>query len=165
LAFPGRFEVEAFDMQQTELPPAPDVAGTSLDGTKIFTITAEENAELCRSTGMEPAGDGSAHPIYYYIATQVAMGKTVAGMCETCEFDVEEGPMMGSSSVRFQAPLMVGESYRVTGEILSLVRKLSRKLGVMDVLTYRLRLHRQADDSCVLETDNVWVLPRKELAA
>ena len=148
-----------------DFPPAPDVAGTSLDGTKIFTITAEENAALCRSTGVEPADDGSAHPIYYYIATQVAMGKTVAGVCETCEFDVEEGPMMGSSGVRFQAPLMVGDSYRVTGEILSLVRKLSRKLGVMDVLTYRLRLHRQADDTCVVETDNVWVLPRKELAA
>ena len=148
-----------------ELPPAPAVAGTSLDGTKLLTITAEENAALCRSTGVEPTADGSAHPIYYYIATQVAMGKTVAGICETCEFDVEDGPMMGSSGVRFSAPLMVGESYKVTGEILSLVRKQSRKLGVMDVLTYRLRLHPAAGGDAVLETDNVWVLPRKELAA
>ncbi|WP_380879730.1 hypothetical protein ACFB49_23920 [Sphingomonas sp. DBB INV C78] len=145
------------------LPPAPDVAGTSLDGTRVFTISAEENAALCRSTGVEPAADGSAHPIYYYIATQVAMGKTVAGVCDTCEFDVEEGPMMGSSGVRFDAPLKVSESYKVTGEILSLVRKRSRKLGVMDVLTYRLRLHT-LDGAKVLETDNVWVLPRKELA-
>ena len=127
-----------------DLPPAPDVAGTSLDGTKTFTITAEENAALCRSTGVEPAADGSAHPIYYYIATQVAMGKTVAGVCETCEFDVDDGPMMGSSGVKFSGQLMVGESYKVTGEILSLVRKKSRKLGVMDVLTYRLRLHPAA---------------------
>ncbi len=148
-----------------ELPPAPAVAGTSLDGTKLFTITAEENAALCRSTGVEPAIDGSAHPIYYYVATQVAMGKSVAGICETCEFDVDDGTMMGSSGVRFAAPLMVGESYKVTGEILSLVRKLSRKLGVMDVLTYRLRLHPAAGGDAVLETDNVWVLPRKELAA
>ena len=148
-----------------DLPPAPAVAGTSLDGSKVFTISAEENAALCRSTGVEPAADGSAHPIYYYIATQVAMGKTVAGVCETCEFDVEDGPMMGSSGVRFTAPLMVGESYKVTGEILSLVRKLSRKLGVMDVLTYRLRLHPAAGGAALLETDNVWVLPRKELAA
>ena len=118
--------VEAF-------PPAPDVAGTPLDGTKIFTIKAEENAALCASTGVAPAGDGSAHPIYYYIATQVAMGKTVAGLCETCEFDVEDGPMMGSSGIKFSEPLMVGESYKVTGEILSLVRKQSRKLGVMDL--------------------------------
>lgn len=148
-----------------EMPPAPNVAGVSLDGSKIFTITAAENAALCRSTGIEPAADGSAHPIYYYIATQVAMGKTVAGVCETCEFDVEDGPMMGSSGVRFTRPLMVGESFRVTGEILSLVRKQSRKLGIMDVLTYRLRLHPADGGDAILETDNVWVLPRKELAA
>ena len=147
-----------------DLPPAPAAAGTSLDGDKVFTITTEENAALCRSTGVEPATDGSAHPIYYYIATQVAMGKTVAGVCEACEFDVEDGPMMGSSGVRLDAPLRVGESYKVTGEILSLVRKRSRKLGVMDVLTYRLRLHL-LDGMQVLETDNVWVLPRKEFAA
>lgn len=145
-------------------PPAPDVSGTSLDGTTSFTINADENAALCRSTGVEPASDGSAHPIYYYIATQVAMGKTVAGLCASCDFDVDEGPMMGSSEVRFAEPLTVGTSYRVTGEILSLVRKQSRKLGVMDVLTYRLRLHREPDGAALLETDNVWVLPRQELA-
>lgn len=146
-----------------DLPPPPQVTGVRLDGTEPFTIDADENARLCRSTGVDPAADGTAHPIYYYIATQVAMGKTVAGVCETCEFDVEDGPMMGSSGVRFSAPLVVGERYRVTGEILDLVRKRSRKLGVMDVLTYRLRLHGP-DDAPVLETDNVWVLPRKELA-
>jgi hypothetical protein len=145
------------------LPPAPDAAGISLDGTTVFTISAEENAALCRSTGIEPASDGTAHPIYYYVATQVAMGKTVAGVCEACQFDVDDGPMMGSSGVKFDAPLMVGTSYKVTGEILSLIRKRSRKLGVMDVLTYRLRLHL-LDGMQVLETDNVWVLPRKEFA-
>jgi hypothetical protein len=149
----------------SDFPPAPDVTGTALDGTRVFTISAEENAALCRSTGVEPAADGSAHPIYYYIATQVAMGKTVAGLCETCDFDVDDGPMMGSSGVRFAAPLMVGESYTVSGEILGLVRKQSRKLGVMDVLTYRLRLHPATGGDPLLETDNVWVLPRKELAA
>jgi len=148
-----------------DFPPAPDVAGTSLDGTTVFRIGVEENAALCRSTGVEPAADGSAHPIYYYIATQVAMGKTVAGLCAACDFDVDDGPMMGSSGVRFNQPLKVGESYKVTGEILSLVRKQSRKLGVMDVLTYRLRLHPASGGEALLETDNVWVLPRKELAA
>ncbi len=147
-----------------ELPPAPNVAGVSLDGEKVFTISAAENDALCRSTGIEPAADGSAHPIYYYIATQVAMGKTVAGLCATCEFDVEDGPMMGSSGVKFAAPLKVGQPYKVSGEILSLVRKRSRKLGVMDVLTYRLRLHEAASGAAMLETENVWVLPRKDLA-
>jgi hypothetical protein len=151
-------------MNQTLLPDAPQVAGISLDGSKIFTIDPDENAALCRSSGVVPASDGSAHPIYYFIATQVAMGKTVAGLCTACEFNVDDGPMMGSSGVLFSAPLLVGESYRVTGEIMSLVRKKSRKLGVMDVLTYRLRLHRASDGTQVLQTDNVWVLPRKEFA-
>jgi hypothetical protein len=146
-----------------DLPPAPDVAGTSLDGDSPYVITAAQNAALCRSTGAEPAADGSAHPIYYYIATQVAMGKTVAGVCATCDFDVEDGPMMGSSGVVFQTQLKVDTPYRVTGEILGLVRKRSRKLGVMDVLDYRLRLH-DASGAAVLETTNVWVLPRKGLA-
>ncbi len=146
-----------------ELPPPPDVAGTKLDGTDVFTISAVQNAALCRSTGIDPARDGTAHPIYYYIATQVAMGQTVAGLCAICDFDVEDGPVMGSSSARFASPLRTGGHYRVSGEILSLVRKRSRKLGVMDVLTYRLRLH-ELDGQAAVETDNVWMLPRKELA-
>ena len=146
-----------------ELPPAADVAGTRLDGTRPYAISVEENAALCRSVGIEPAPDGTAHPIYYYVATQVAMGETVAGLCAICDFDVEDGPMMGSSEVRFSAPLRTGSSYAVTGEIVDLVRKRSRKLGVMDVLTYRLRLHDE-ESACVLETENVWILPRKELA-
>lgn len=145
------------------LPPPPRVAGTALDGTLPYIITAAQNQALCRSTGVEPAADGTAHPIYYYVATQVAMGKTVAGLCAACEFDVEDGPMMGSSGVTFQRPLRTGVPYRVTGEILSLVRKRSRKLGVMDVLEYLLRLH-EPDGTTALETRNVWVLPRKELA-
>lgn len=150
-------------MDTDTLPPPPDVVGTSLDGTETYVIDTGQNAALCRSTGVEPAADGTAHPIYYYIATQIAMGQSVAGLCAICEFDVEDGPMMGSSSVRFSSPLRVGTPYSVTGEIMGLDRKRSRKLGVMDVLTYCLRLH---DESGVqaLETENVWVLPRKELA-
>jgi hypothetical protein len=146
-----------------DLPPAPDVAGTSLDGTDTYVITADQNATLCHSAGVEPATDGSAHPIYYYIATQVAMGKTVAGVCETCDFDIADGPMMGSSGVVFSGALKVDTPYTVRGEITDLVRKRSRKLGVMDVLDYRLRLIDPAGVQ-VLETANVWVLPRKELA-
>jgi hypothetical protein len=146
-----------------DLPPAPDVAGTSLDGTDTYVITADQNATLCRSTRVEPETDGSAHPIYYYIATQVAMGKTVAGVCETCDFDIADGPMMGSSGVVFSTSLKVDTPYTVRGEITGLVRKRSRKLGVMDVLDYRLRLIDPAGVQ-VLETANVWVLPRKELA-
>lgn len=147
----------------SDLPPPPGVAGIRLDGTSPYVISTQENRELCRSIQMDPRPDGTAHPIYYYVATQVAMGTTVAELCSLCEFDVDDGPMMGSSEVRFAEPLRTDRPYMVTGEILSLERKRSRKLGIMDVLTYRLRLHNP-DGGVALETDNVWILPRGELA-
>jgi len=147
---------------ETDLPPPPDVVGTRLDGDRAYVIAPQQNAALCRSTGIEPAPDGIAHPIYYYIATQIAMGMTVAGLCATCDFDVADGPMMAGSSARFHGPLRTGVPYRVTGEIAGLVRKRSRKLGVMDLLDYRLRLHD--GETVVVEAQNNWVLPRKELA-
>lgn len=149
--------------EDDDLPLPPEVIGTRLDGSEAYLISAKENATLSRSTGIEPADDGTAHPIYYYVATQVAMGKTVAELCAVCDFDIDDGPMLGSSEVRFTSPLRTGVAYTVTGEIISMERKRSRKLGVMDVLTYRLRLH-EPDGSAALETDNVWVLPRRELA-
>jgi len=146
-----------------DLPPPPQVAGTSLAGSQPYVISAEENRALCESTGVGAAADGTAHPIYFYIATQVGMGMTVAGLCAACEFDVDDGPMMASSKVTFSRPLVTSQPYRVTGRIVSLVRKPSRKLGVMDMLEYLLELSLP-DGTAVLSTTNVWVLPRRKLA-
>jgi acyl dehydratase len=137
----------------------PDVAGICLDGREPITISAAENRALCESMGVAPAADGSAHPSYYYAATQVGMGLSVAELCARCDFDVNDGPMLASSEARFLGPLRTGTPYRVRGEILGLTRKNSRKLGTMDVLDYRLRLV-DADGLAVVETVNVWVLPR-----
>ena len=145
------------------LPAPPDVVGHSLSGTDTYSISTDENAALCASIGCSPAEDGSAHPSYYYTATQVGMGETVAGLCEVCEFDVEVGPMMAGSQVEFHAPILCDEPYTVEGEITSIVRKQSRKLGVMDIMSYQLRLVAK-DGSKVLTTNNSWVLPRRELA-
>lgn len=144
-------------------PSPPEVAGLSLGGQEPYVIGAEENRALCETMNVAPDPAGRAHPVYYFIATQVGMGKTVAGLCEACGFDVDEGPMMANSRVEFTRPLMVGEPYSVHGEIVGLARKASRKLGVMDLLDYRLRLVA-ADGSPVLETSNTWVLPRRDLA-
>lgn len=146
-----------------DFPPAPDVAGTSLSGTTPYTISAEENRQLCATINAKPAADGSAHPIYYYIATQVGMGQTVAGLCAVCDFDVEVGPMMAGSKVVFSQPLMTDQPYHVTGSIRSIERKKSRKLGVMDLMVYDLSLSLP-DGTPVLTTTNSWVLPRRELA-
>jgi hypothetical protein len=141
----------------------PDVAGLSLDGREPILISAEENQALCEGMGVPSASDGQAHPSYYYAATQIGMGLTVRELCERCAFDVEKAPMMATSEARYLKPLMTETPYHVRGHIESLVRKRSRKLGVMDLLDYRLSLV-DGDGETVLETLNVWVLPRPELS-
>jgi hypothetical protein len=106
-----------------------------------------------------PADDGTAHPSYYYSATQVGMGLTVAELCTKCGFAVEDGPMLANSEVRFLGSLKTETPYRVRGEVTSLTRKTSRKLGAMDLLDYRLWLI-DPDGMPILETRNLWVLPR-----
>ena len=138
-----------------------DVVGVSLAGKTPYVVSAEENQVLCETIGVEPATDGSAHPIYYYIATQVGMGMTVADLCAVCGFDVEDGPLIGGSRVRFLRPLLTGQAYWVIGEIKGLNRKQSRKLGTIDILEYQLRL-LLPDGNLVLTTTNTWILPRGE---
>lgn len=140
------------------IPDLPKVAGYSLAGPG-YAISAAENKKLCDSVGIVPAGDGSAHPIYFYIATQVGMGETVASLCSLCDFDVNDGPLLGACTVEFNEPLRVDTSYIVGGEIVSLTRKASKKLGVIDLLEYRLTLSR--DGKVVLIATNNWILPRE----
>ncbi|WP_238368470.1 hypothetical protein [Mesobacterium pallidum] len=140
------------------LVPLPDVVGTVLDGGGM-TISEAENRALCESVGDTPAADGSAHPVWFYVASQVGMGPSVAELCAICAFDVNDGPMMASTGGHFHAPLMVGQTYLVKGEITGLTRKQSRKLGVMDLLEYKLHLDLP-DGTRVCSVDNAWVLPR-----
>lgn len=142
-----------------EQPPA--VAGTRLPGGE-YRISAEENRALCESLHTKPASDGRAHEIYSYIATQSGMGVSVDGLLAICEFDAADGPMLGSSNARYLSVLRTDETYRVSGEILGLTRKQSKKLGTMDVLEYRLTLSRASGEP-VLEVTNTWILPRRSL--
>ncbi|HEY5754336.1 MAG TPA: hypothetical protein VIU34_00875 [Steroidobacter sp.] len=142
-----------------EQPPA--VAGTRLPGGE-YRISAEENRALCESLHAKPASDGRAHEIYSYIATQSGMGVSVDGLLAICEFDAADGPMLGSSNARYLSHLRTDETYRVSGDILSLTRKQSKKLGTMDILEYRLTLSRASGEP-VLEVTNTWILPRRSL--
>lgn len=115
---------------------------------------------MCGALGAKPDPTGRAHPIYYYVATQVAMGLSVAELCALCHFDVADGPLITQSNASFERELMVDQDYDVTGEILSVVRKPSRTFGAVDLLTYRLDLSEVGGELTVICT-NYWVLPRR----
>jgi len=128
-----------------------------------YRISAAENEALCAAVGVSPDPGGRAHPIFYYIATQVAMGLGVGDLLALCDFDVADGPMMTGSEVTFDEDLIVDRTYRVDGEIVSLVRKPSRAFGTADTLRFRLSL--AAEGRTVASVVNEWILPRGKEAA
>lgn len=125
-----------------------------------YRITSQENALFCTAIGSTPDLDGRAHPVFYYIATQAAMGVSVAELCAICDFDVADGPMMAQSRVDFDTDLMVDLDYLISGEIVSLVRKPSRTFGALDLLTYRL-VASDMSGNRVAQCTNQWILPRR----
>ncbi|HET6506998.1 MAG TPA: hypothetical protein VFG42_09425 [Baekduia sp.] len=124
-----------------------------------FTITPEENRRLAGVLGADPE-DTTAHPLWAYVATQRGIGIGVADLCALADFDVADGPMLGSVDMELRAPLAVGVEYRVTGEVLSIVRKEGRKTGPFDIMTYRERL-LDGDGAEVVSTTNTFILPRR----
>jgi hypothetical protein len=134
-------------------------AGTIFPGG-VYRISRAENEALCAAVGAAPDPDGRAHPIFYYIATQAGMGLSVGALLALCDFDVADGPLMVGGSVAFLGDLRVDETYNVTGEIVSLVRKPSRAFGAVDLLTFTLSLGGAAAVP-VATCTNQWVLPRR----
>lgn len=124
-----------------------------------YRISRAENEELCAAVGAVPDPEGWAHPIFYYIATQVGMGLSVAELLAKCDFDVADGPLMVGSNATFHQQLKVDLTYEVSGQIDSLVRKPSRAFGAMDLLTFTLKLTEGGTP--VLTCTNQWVLPRR----
>jgi hypothetical protein len=126
-----------------------------------YRISREENLALCAAVEAQPDPAGRAHPIFYYIASQSAMGLSVAELCALCDFDIADGPMITQSNVVFDGEMLVDREYVVSGEIVSLVRKPSRTFGAVDLLTFNLQLE-DADGGICATCTNQWVLPRRD---
>jgi hypothetical protein len=122
-----------------------------------FTITASDQAQLAAALGTDASAD--PHPIWAYIATQRGIGIGVAELCALADFDVADGPLLGSVELIYSAPIEVGVEYAVTGEIVGIERKHGRKAGTFDVLTFRERLVAP-DGAEVASTTNTFILPR-----
>jgi hypothetical protein len=138
----------------------PNVAGTQLPGGS-FTITAADNTVVCEVLRTSPAGDGTAHPVFAFVAMQRAMGVSVDELLGLAGAVAADGPMVGSYELEQTAPLVVGQEYVVAGEIIGLERKVGRKTGPFDVLTFRLTLGLDAEEPFATST-SAWILPRRD---
>lgn len=141
------------------VPGLEHLPGTTLP-EGAFTITEEEQARLAEALGSP--SDGSTHPVWAYIATQRGIGISVADLCALADYDVHDGPMLGSVEMTYARPIEVGVRYRVTGEVVDIVRKQGRKAGTFDVMTFSERLIAP-DGAEVASSTNTFILPRREI--
>lgn len=137
-----------------------------LPGTELsagtFTITAEDARDLLTAIEAKPGDDDQvAHPIWAYFATQRGIDVSIAELCALADFDVQDGPMLGSVEMSYQQPLLIDVPYAVTGHVIGLERKVGRKAGTFDILEYSLTL-TAPDGATAATATNTFILPRRE---
>jgi hypothetical protein len=136
-----------------------NVVGAPLPGGRV-TITAAENDAVCRLLRTQPAWDGTAHPLLAFVAMQGAMGVSVEELLALAGALAADGPMVGSYGLQQAAKLVIGREYEVTGEIVGLERKIGRKTGPFDILSFRLTIGVSGEPPVATSLSS-WILPRR----
>lgn len=128
-----------------------------------FTVTAHEASVVGGMNGTDPA---AAHPVFACVATLRSMGISIRAMCELCEFDLADGPLLGECEIEFEfeQPLRAGVRYVSTATVESFERVPSRRFGWLDRLRFVVAL-ATADGAPVARVRYLWLLPRAREAA
>lgn len=87
------------------------------------------------------------------------LGMSIRGLCELCEFDIADGPLLGECAVEFERAMLAGERYVASAVIQSFERISSRRLGLLDRLEFIVSL-ATPDGTPVARVRYVWMLPR-----
>lgn len=124
-----------------------------------FTIPEWEHWLAADAILSPPLPDGVAHPMYGYYAAIVGMGPSLDDVFEAAHSAADAGVMFGEASLEFRRPLRVGATYRVEGRFTDAARKESRRLGVMDLVTFELTLYEATGEVAVVSR-NTFVFPR-----
>jgi hypothetical protein len=101
-----------------------------------------------------------AHPIFGFIASLRGKGMSLDELFEICGATAADGPMFGEHETELLRPLEVGETYAVSGEFVSAVRKQGRKTGVFDIVGFRLTL-TDSEGRAAATAFNSFVFPRR----
>ena len=133
--------------------------GSALPAGDI-TIPDEEKQALDSVLGGTTSPGPALHPLHAYIATQRGIGVGVEELCALADFDVADGPMIGSMELDFSRPLRSDLTYRVEGEIVDIERKRGKTAGTFDLFTFRERLI-EPDGTVAATVTNTFVLPRR----
>jgi hypothetical protein len=123
-----------------------------------YTIEHYRNWLVNDVVGAEQRDDRLAHPMFCYFAALASMGLSLGDLFSLAGASADDGVMFGEAEIEIRRPLRVGETFEVSGEIITVDRKEGRKTGVFDVVGFELRL---AEDGAVVGVSrNSFVFPR-----
>ena len=115
---------------------------------------------LTNDTVLASQADEFAHPVFVFIAAVGAMGMSWDDLFIWFGTSAAEGPMFGQCRIAVALPLRIGQTYRVSGGIVSATRKSGRRTGVFDLVEYELTLSTQAGEHAASCRNSI-VFPRR----
>ena len=115
---------------------------------------------LVRDVVLADRDEDVAHPLFGFIGTLLGKGMSLDELFAICGATAADGPMFGEHETELLRPIRVGETYSVSGEFVSAVRKQGRTAGTFDVVGFELTL-TDSDGEPAVKVFNSFVFPRR----
>jgi hypothetical protein len=96
-----------------------------------------------------------------YYGALAGMGLSVDELFHLVGATADDGPMFGEAGIEANRPLLIGESFDVSGGITGVVRKEGRKAGVFDIVSFRLELRDERGEVAAVSS-NSFIFPRRD---
>lgn len=126
-----------------------------------YTIEPYRHWLMQDAVGAPAAREGTASPMEAYYGALAGMGMSVDELFRLVGATADDGPMFGEAEIEVRRPLVIGETYRVSGAMTGVVRKEGRKAGVFDIVTFRLELVGGDGEVAAVST-NSFIFPRRD---
>lgn len=139
---------------------AGDVAGRAFPGG-TYDLPAHEGWLWTDAVQGTPTLEGPLTPGIAYMVGLHGGGAGIQDIMDLLEVASDAGVMMAGVDMEVFRPLLPGERYAVTGEVLSSVRKQGRKAGSFDLVDFVHRL-TDAGGERVADVRHTWVIPRED---
>jgi hypothetical protein len=136
-----------------------ELVGRQLPGG-TYTIEPYRHWLLSDVIGAPRTREGTANPMEVYMGGLAGMGISVDEMFALVGATADDGPMFGEAEIELHRPLVIGETFSVRGGITDITRKVGRRAGTFDIVTFKLDLVG-ADGEVAAVSTNSFVFPRR----
>jgi hypothetical protein len=126
-----------------------------------YTIEPYKHWLMQDAVGGSVAREGEASPMEVYYGALAGMGLSVDELFHLVGATADDGPMFGEAGIEANRPLLIGESFDVSGGITGVVRKEGRKAGVFDIVSFRLELRDEQGEVAAVSS-NSFIFPRRD---